>query len=280
MKLLSISLLLFSAGGLGAQAPARDSAKAPTIQDNSFLIEEAYNQDAGVVQHIANFGMDRATRAYELGFTQEWPVGSIKHQLSYMIPLVNSGRPERTSGVGDINLNYRYQLLGDADAVVALSPRFTVSLPTGDWKTGAGRGAAGYEAFLPASIVLSGAFVTHLNAGIQYTPSARNQSGQRAGVTRYTVGASGILLMMPSLNLMLETIWRREGDVVSEGTVKARDSWTVLPGIRGALNYKSGLQIVPGIGFPIGVGPSRGERGVYLYLSFEHPFKATAGAEK
>lgn len=280
MRFLSIALLVSSGGGLGAQASVRDSAKAPAIQDNSFLVEEAYNQDAGVVQHITNFAMDRATRAYELGFTQEWPVGSIKHQLSYMIPLANSGRPERTSGVGDINLNYRYQLVGDADAVVALSPRFTVSLPTGNWKTGAGRGAAGYEAFLPASIVLSDAFVTHLNAGIQYTPSARNQSGQRAGTTRYTVGGSGIVLMTPRLNLMLETIWRREDEVISEGKVKAGDSWTVLPGVRGALNYKSGLQIVPGIGFPFGIGPSRGERGVYLYLSFEHPFNAAGRVEK
>jgi hypothetical protein len=37
------------------------------------------------------------------------------------------------------------------------------------------------------------------------------------------------------------------------------------------MNFKSGLQIVPGIGVPIGVGPSRGEYGALLYLSLEHP---------
>jgi hypothetical protein len=31
------------------------------------------------------------------------------------------------------------------------------------------------------------------------------------------------------------------------------------------------LQIVPGIAFPFGVGPNRGERSVALYLSLEHP---------
>jgi hypothetical protein len=280
MKILVLAALVLSAGKLSAQVVATDSAKAAGIQDNSFLVEEAYNQDAGVVQHITNLTVDRATRAYELDFTQEWPVGSIKHQLSYMLPLVNSGRPDKTSGIGDVNLNYRYQLAGDGDAIVAVSPRFTVSLPTGNWKTGAGHGALGYELFLPASIVVSDLLVTHLNAGVQLTPSARNQFGDRAGIARYTLGGSEIFRVLPNFNFMLETIWRRQDEVVSPGKVKASDSWTILPGVRGAFNYKSGLQIVPGIGFPLGVGPSRGERGVYLYLSFEHPFNAQGRAGK
>jgi len=45
------------------------------------------------------------------------------------------------------------------------------------------------------------------------------------------------------------------------------------PGIRWAHNFKNGLQIVPGIGVPLGVGPSAGEKAVFLYLSFEHPFR-------
>jgi len=31
---------------------------------------------------------------------------------------------------------------------------------------------------------------------------------------------------------------------------------------------------VPGIAFPIGVGPSAGDDAVLLYLSFEHPFRS------
>ncbi|MRR28995.1 transporter, partial [bacterium] len=31
------------------------------------------------------------------------------------------------------------------------------------------------------------------------------------------------------------------------------------------------LQVVPGIAFPIGFGPSKGEYGAFAYLSFEHP---------
>ena len=36
----------------------------PGIQDNSFLIEEAYNQDPGVVQHISGFQRDTRGAAY------------------------------------------------------------------------------------------------------------------------------------------------------------------------------------------------------------------------
>src|SRR6266850_3285096 len=92
------------------------------IKDNSFLIEEAYNQEAGVVQHIFtalyardNAGADRL-RAWEFTFTQEWPIFSGDHQFSYTIPysfidLWEDGERDKENGLGDIFLNYRYQLL-------------------------------------------------------------------------------------------------------------------------------------------------------------------------
>jgi hypothetical protein len=33
------------------------------------------------------------------------------------------------------------------------------------------------------------------------------------------------------------------------------------------------MQIVPGIAVPLGIGPSDGERSIFLYLSIEHPFR-------
>jgi len=81
------------------------------IADNSFLIEEAYNQEAGVVQHISNFVRDEAGDSWVYVFTQEWPLGGMRHQLSYTVPLVS---PEGFgTGLGDILLNYRYQAVGD-----------------------------------------------------------------------------------------------------------------------------------------------------------------------
>src|SRR5262245_1643983 len=65
-----------------APASAEPSEVRPIdgIRDNSFLIEEAYNQEPGVVQHIftGSFGLDDRggprTRTWDLSFTQEWPL--------------------------------------------------------------------------------------------------------------------------------------------------------------------------------------------------------------
>ena len=54
------------------------------IQDNSFLIEEAFNQEAGQVQHITN--LRRQGQQWQFSFSQEWPVYSQTHQVSYSVP--------------------------------------------------------------------------------------------------------------------------------------------------------------------------------------------------
>src|SRR5260221_10479412 len=47
--------------------------EAPIIQDNSFLVEEAYNQEFGVVQHIQTFQRVWSTHSWGYTFTQECP---------------------------------------------------------------------------------------------------------------------------------------------------------------------------------------------------------------
>ena len=71
------------------------------IQDNSFLIEEAYNQDPGMVQHINSFTRLR-NGEWVYDFTQEWPVPGVKHQLSYTIPVARvAGDAGKTTGLGE-----------------------------------------------------------------------------------------------------------------------------------------------------------------------------------
>jgi hypothetical protein len=76
---------------VAAVAPVAAIAEEPLakgIQDNSFFIEEAYNQKPGVVQHIFNLPSFFAGHAHEImpSLTQEWPVFSQTHQFSYTIP--------------------------------------------------------------------------------------------------------------------------------------------------------------------------------------------------
>src|SRR3954465_6636579 len=121
------------------------------IQDNSFLIEEAYNQEAGVVQHIGTFS--RSTGGdWSSTFTQEWPLGGIGHQLSYTIPVQHI--EELGVGLGDVALNYRYQLVGTPEARTVAAPRLSLLLPTGEEEAGRGAGGVGFQLNFPVTLVL------------------------------------------------------------------------------------------------------------------------------
>ena len=239
------------------------------IQDNSFMIEEAYNQESGVVQHISNLASRFDGDAWFYSFTQEWPVGGIKNQFSYTIPVLND--PSGT-GLGDVLLNYRYQLLGNAEGRVALAPRVSLVLPTGSDEQGQGGGALGFQTNMPLSIVVGRQLVTHWNVGGQIIPSAKGVDGGEATTTSFNLGASAIWLLHPSLNLLLEGVWLST-ESVSGGGTERDDAMLLNPGIRGALNFGD-LQIVPGIAYTINaISDSNDDDAFFLYLSFEHPFK-------
>jgi hypothetical protein len=73
------------------------------------------------------------------------------------------------------------------------------------------------------------------------------------------------------LNLMLEVVGGAIETAAGGGRTHTENFLFINPGLRFAIDCESGLQIVPGLSFPIGIGPSAGEYGVFLYLSFEHP---------
>jgi hypothetical protein len=272
MSSRNVLLLLTLAPALLA-GQASPSPAAPPIQDNSFLIEEAYNQEAGIVQHISIFRTYRGTSDFEAAFTQEWPLGGIKHQLSYDLPLVRSARE---TGIGDVRVNYRHQWIGSGLTPLAIAPRLSLAFPTGDWKRGRGAGALGVEAMLPMSHVVSPLLTHHVNLGVGFSPSARNTAGDRANVVAITLGTSFIVTANPNFQLLVETVYNRDKEVVGESDTDWTSDLVISPGFRAALNFASGLQIVPGLAIPIGAGPSSGRRGVFVYLSFEHPFTRTA----
>src|SRR5512133_3332141 len=88
--------------------PPVGTAPAAPISDNSFLVEEAYNQERGVVQHIGTYRRDRDGN-YLATFTQEWPAPSQRDQLRYTLPLQSAGSG---AALGDVVINYRRQVIG------------------------------------------------------------------------------------------------------------------------------------------------------------------------
>ncbi|HVP44686.1 MAG TPA: hypothetical protein VMS96_14740 [Terriglobales bacterium] len=271
---LSSRRLLLAAALFLAVLPGQAQQEPKGIQDNSFLIEEAYNQEKGVIQHISGFSRLWPSRDWGYSFTEEWPVpGHEKHQLSATINLVSPG--DSSTGMGDCFFNYRYQLVGNGEARVAVAPRLSLLLPTGSASQGRGFGGPGLQISLPASVVVVDRhLVTHWNAGATFVPSARGAGTDRAAVIGYNLGQSVVWLAHPRFNVLLETVWNASQAVAGPDTTVAVRSLLLNPGMRWAYNFKNGLQIVPGVGVPIGVGPSAGEKGIFLYLSFEHPLGA------
>jgi hypothetical protein len=97
----------------GFKAGAAEPRPIDGFDDNSFLVEEAYNQDRGEVQHTLNavYSNDFKRRGWSLNFEQEWWLFTEDHQVAVSVPFTHLREEgERQRGVGDIEIEYRYQL--------------------------------------------------------------------------------------------------------------------------------------------------------------------------
>jgi len=247
---------------------------AEGIQDNSFLIEEAYNQGPGVVQHILNVlhGASRHTGAknddLSFVFTQEWPVFSQTHQFSFTLPYTffdERGRNE--SGLEDVSLSYRLQLTMESATTPAIAPRLSIILPTGDPDRELGNDTVGWQFNLPVSKIVSDRWTVHYNAGATLLPDVEGQD-----LLSYHLGASVIYAVTPRLNLMLETVAAWDEEIDDDGRTAREAAVVISPGLRYAFNHANDAQTVIGIAAPIGVTSAAPDISVFLYVSFEHFF--------
>lgn len=239
---------LASCAVAAAQPPAApdDPNRKFEITDNSFLVEEAFNQETGVFQNI--FTWTRARDGdWQASFTQEWPVPGMTHQFSYTIPFSRFG-PE--VGFNDVMLNYRYQLTTEAAGRPAISPRLSVIVPSGRENEGLGNGAIGLQVNIPLSKQFGNLYV-HANGGgtwindVDWTPH---------------VAGSGIWRLSPMFNLMLEAL------------AEIGQSTTISPGVRRAWNVGE-KQIVVGAAVPLTRADGNGTAALFTYFSYELPFR-------
>lgn len=256
----------------GAGEPEKRPAEA--VQDNSFLIEEAYNQEAGVVQHILTIthqitrmaGPDE--REWQFVFTQEWPAFSQSHQLSSTIPYdYVSQAGDSQHGFADVLLNYRYQALMETETHPAFAPRFSLVLPTRDAAIDAGGDTLGYQVNLPVSKIFGDRWTLHGNAGTTLLPDVEGHN-----LVSYNLGASAIYAVTSTLNFMLESTANWDAEVSDNRRAERHLSALISPGFRYAFNYPNDAQLVLGVAAPIGVTSHSPDYGVILYASFEHFF--------
>ena len=282
-------------GGIQLEIGESSTSARPIdgIRDNSFLIEEAYNQEAGVVQHIwtARFGADHRgaadARTWDLSFTQEWPVFSQDHQLSYTVPysFVDEDA-EHAGGLGDILLHYRYQLFLDEPGSAAFAPRVSLILPSGQEERGFGIGVLGYQFQLPVSKTLTDRLYLNVNAGLTFFPDAaltfsNRRHSEAYDLLSFNLGGSVIYAVTDTFHLLLEAVWNSDETLLERESAGGRrlladrrriDDVVLSPGLRWAMNLPGDMQIVPGLAFPIGLTDDSTDYGAFFYLSVEHSF--------
>lgn len=251
-----------------------EARPAAAIMDNSYLVEEAYNQEPGVVQHILNVvhtvtrrsGPD--DRDLSFVFTQEWPVFSQTHQFAYSVPVTFLEAGDRSaSGIEDITLNYRFQFCMETQTRPAFAPSFSLILPTGDAAKSLGNDTVGYQANLPVSKIVSDRWTLHGNAGATFFPDVMGHD-----LVSYNLGGSAIYAVSSNFNFMLESVANFDEGVNDFGRTERTVSAVISPGFRYAFNHPNDAQTVIGLAVPIGITSDAPDYGVFLYASFEHFF--------
>jgi DtxR family transcriptional regulator, Mn-dependent transcriptional regulator len=262
-----ILLLLLAAPSM-AQDPAPAGSSRPwRITDNSFLVEEAFNQEAKTVQNI--FTVERGNGEWTSAFTQEWPLAGQRHQISYTIPYEAAGSGR---GMGDIAVHYRLQVSDDAAGHVAFSPRISLIVPSGSVDKRLGSGNPGWQVNLPVSKQF-GDFYVHGNAGFTNFPAAE-RPGATFNLFSPAAAVSAIWRTRDMFNVMLEAVVEREAQIEDNGgqhAVQHSVTTTVSPGFRTGWN-RGTSQIVIGVGLPITIAGGEATAGVLAYGSYELPF--------
>ncbi|XGC80699.1 transporter [Bdellovibrio bacteriovorus] len=244
---------------------------AEPVKDNSFLIEEAYNQEEGVLQFIQGFQYSDRSNDWNYTFTNEIPLGGETHQISYVIP-VNKSLDQNgadQTGIDDVLINYRYQLFNNQ--MISMAPRLSLIMPTGDYKKGFGSGVLGLQFNQSVSITLNDKWANHWNLGFTYLPDAKNAADQKASLFGYNFASSVVYFMTEKTNLLCEFVFNSQEEVIGEGQKAEGTSYLLVPGIRTAFDVGEETEIVPGLGAVFGLGPSavEHETGVFVYLSIE-----------
>lgn len=260
-----VALAAHPAAGL-----AQEAEPGWPLRDNSYFLEEAFNQEEGIFQNILRVirWEDDPQGAWEARFEQEWPIGGQLHQLSYTIPL----RWNELDGLDDIAVNYRYQALAETERRPAFAPRLSILLPAAREDLEDGTGETGWEVDLPFSKAVGDVYL-HLNAGARFRPDVGTPGGGEVGLETPFLGASAILRVRPRLDLMLETLAESEESVVGPDATGRGTRWLLSPGFRAGWRLGGGAILVAGAAAPIGLTDTTEEWGVLAYLSYEAPFR-------
>ena len=242
--------------------PASPANEPFAVIDNSFLVEEAFNQDPGVVQNIFSWTRDHAG-AWNATFTQEWPLAGVTHQVSYTLPF--AGGAGAASHLGAVLLNYRFQVSEESAAHPAIASRLSVILPTGSSEDGSDH--AGLQTNVALSRQVRNLYI-HANAGFTWIVHVPVQGEAERSLLSPQIAGSVVWRTGPMLQLMLESV-----ELFQQSIDSRRERLTTIsPGVRRGWNIGK-RQIVVGAAAPVTTGGGDSTAALLLYGSYETPFK-------
>lgn len=246
-------------------------AQESGIRDNSFLVEEAFNQEPGEMQHIFNFIFGLHNEDIEAAHTTEFSL--YRKQLQGAVS-GSFSNDQVTLSESVVGLHLRYQFLDDPSFASAFRLAGLTDLSIKD--------EFEFQSNLSMSIPIALRWIVHANVGLTYVDFGNASIVDAFGSGNYrrsdyqwnhTAGGSAIYALDQNFHLMIEYVFNRSIDY-SSGYSTSRfttDTGIINPGFRYAINLISGSQWVIGAGVPIGVMESnRDDRQLFIYLSFEH----------
>ena len=155
-----------------------------------------------------------------------------------------------------------------------ITKSWAMIIPTGRSADGLGDGSVGLQINLPFSKRVND-FYFHWNAGFTWLPRERPDDEAlntlRADVWSPFLAGSVIYRLREMFHLMLESVVLSEQSF--NGVSKSRENTFALsPGVRGGWNFGE-RQLITGMAIPITFEPSNTDVGLFLYLSYELPFR-------
>lgn len=248
MKALLFSCLLFSGAALAR------------IEDNSLLLEEAYNQKPGELQLIQTYETFKDERP-DYNIELEAPLSGTTHQLA-----IAFGKEKTFS---DVELGYRFQAI-NVDGKI-LTEGLRLILPTGSLENESDHGVVGYEWLQSATVIFSEKISHHWNLGVRIYPNAESRmTSDDRTLTNFIGGTSIVYYYRDNFNFLIEGLFQSEENIDDLGEIESEVSFTLSPGIRFGWDLDSNkTQIVPAISFPISFNDEKTIPGIFLYLSLE-----------
>lgn len=157
--------------------------------------------------------------------------------------------------------------------LIAFAPRLTLPLPVGRPARPLEADGLGMQVDMVINWALARPLTAQLSIENSLTPHEEDWAGP-ARVLATSVKQLMVWNVTSRWHVLVDTVWQRSqrptwGDTASH-------TLHISPALQWGHDLADGLHIIPGVCLPVGFGPSRSDRAVLAFFSFEHRLRPPA----